>query len=772
MPDKSHLKSKPEARLTRKRIRINGIVQGVGFRPFVYRLATEAGLGGFVNNDAEGVLIEVEGASESLDGFCGRLRSEAPPLAKIVELTDEEMKGRGDQTFTIQVSTYDKLPSTLISPDIAVCDDCLSELFNPNDRRYRYPFINCTNCGPRYTIVEGIPYDRPLTSMKVFPMCPDCEREYHDPSDRRFHAQPNACPECGPALTLRDSTGVGIETADPIAEAVKLLRDGKVVAVRGVGGYHLAVDAHNTEAIGELRLRKGRAQKPFALMAPDLESIRKYCHVDSEHEVLLKHYTRPIVLLRKRHDCQLPESIASRNRYLGFMLPYSPHHHLLIRGNFDALIMTSGNYSEEPIAIGNEEAFERLKSMADYLLTHNREILQRCDDSIAIISAGGIQAIRRSRGYVPQPIFLKESTRRRLLAVGGELKNTIALSRGNQVFLSQHVGDLDNPSAYEFFQNSIEHLGRILEIAPEAIVCDMHPEYLSTKWATGQQLQTVAVQHHHAHLVSVMADNSISEPAIGIILDGTGYGTDGTIWGGEVIIGDAGSFERFAWLEPVAMPGGAAAIKEPWRMAISYLYHTFGPEITKLDLPFLKNIGAKDIELLIQMIDKEINSPMTSSCGRLFDGVSAILGIRSEINFEAQAAVELEMTASEAYITPGQASNASAERAIDVTNIIRAMLDGIARGTPVEELASLFHTTLAETFVVSAKRAREKSGINRVGLSGGVYQNRYFTSYIVERFKEEGFEVLQHRQVPPNDGGLALGQIVAGDAKLRASGTS
>ncbi len=657
MPQEHHLKNASSAARRRQRIRVNGIVQGVGFRPFVFKLASQLNLAGFVGNDSEGVIIEIEGPGKSLDAFGRRLHDDAPPLSSIVRFHIEEIDVQGETGFSIRESRREPTTSTLISPDVAVCDDCLRELFDSKDRRYRYPFINCTNCGPRYTIVEQIPYDRPLTSMKRFPLCPECDREYNDPSDRRFHAQPNACPACGPRLFLYDNKGM-VDSADPLREAVSRLRDGKIVAIRGVGGFHLAVDAHDESAIERLRLRKGRAEKPFALMAPDVESILKYCLVTDEEEKLLTHYRRPIVLLEKNDKCRLPDSIAPHNRYLGFMLPYSPHQHLLIRDNFDSLVMTSANLSEEPIAIGNDEAIARLKDIADYFLLHDREILQRCDDSIATVTNGYTHVIRRARGFVPAPVFIKRETSRSILACGGELKNTIALSRGNQVFLSQHIGDLDNPAAFNFFENSIEHLGRILEITPEAIAHDLHPEYLSTKWAVRQTLPVVGIQHHHAHLVSVMADNGVTEPTIGIILDGTGYGTDGTIWGGEVLIGDAGGFERHAWLEPVAMPGGTAAIMQPWRMAMSYLYHTYGSDFVDLGLPPCGKSDRKTLDMIVQMIDKEINSPMTSSCGRLFDGVSAMLGIRHEVNYEAQAAIELEMAACRDYQLPSVAFDA------------------------------------------------------------------------------------------------------------------
>jgi hydrogenase maturation protein HypF len=756
--------------LRREKIHVNGIVQGVGFRPFVYRLAQECQLGGYVNNSSDGVLIEIEGRPESLDQFHNRFRKEAPPLSRIVDLTIEEIAPRGETSFHIIPSRRDAQPVTFISPDVSICQDCLRELFDPGDRRYRYPFINCTNCGPRYTIVHGIPYDRPNTSMQVFPMCPACEREYHDPANRRFHAQPNACPKCGPQVSLRDRSGKGVETDDPIRAAVTLLQQGKILAIRGLGGFHLAVDAHNEEAVQELRRRKGRAEKPFALMAPDLASIEKFCVVSAPERELLQQHTRPIVLLPARGDHHLASAIAPRQRYLGFMLPYTPLHYLLLRDNFDALVMTSGNYSEEPIAIGNDEALERLAPLADHFLLHNREILQRCDDSIVRVAQNAPRLIRRSRGYVPAPIFLSRSTRKRVLACGGELKNTIALSRDNAVFFSQHIGDLDNPAALAFFENSIAHLQKILEIEPDLIACDLHPEYLSTKWALQQErLPRIGVQHHHAHLVSVMAENGVTERTIGLILDGTGYGSDGTIWGGEVLIGDAYDFDRFACLQPVAMPGGEAAIRQPWRMAISYLFAAYGKELFAMDLPFMRHLRSDQVTMILQMIEKKLNSPLTSSCGRLFDAASALLDIRQEVNYEAQAAVELEMIADEAYneiyhdaIYPRQV-----EGSLSVIPLIHNVVEDIRGGVPRQRISARFHRTMVELFVQAARNAREATAINRVGLSGGVYQNVFFFTNMVNRLEEEGFKVLTHRQVPANDGGLALGQVVIADAKAR-----
>ncbi len=751
--------------LRRERIHISGIVQGVGFRPFVYRLAQQCGLAGFVRNNTEGVLIEVEGAAAMLQAFRHRLATETPPRAHMLQLAVEEMPPAGDSEFIIVASERDRPAQAFISPDLCLCADCRAELFDPGNRRFHYPFINCTNCGPRYTIVHRIPYDRPNTSMSVFPMCAACAAEYHDPADRRFHAQPNACPECGPRLWLCDRNGTRLAEAEALEQAIAQLLQGAIVAVRGLGGFHLAVDARNQAAVQTLRQRKGRADKPFAMMAPHLAAIEKFCFVSPAERALLQQPTRPIVLLRRREAPQLAPAVAPRQRYYGFMLPYTPLHELLLHEHFEALVMTSGNFSEEPIAISNDEALERLAALADYFLLHDRDILQRCDDSIARVAAGAPRLIRRARGYVPKPVFLPRPTPRCILACGGELKNTIALSRGNAVFLSQHIGDLDNPAAFSFFEHSIAHLQRILEIVPELIAYDLHPEYLSTKWALQQGLPRVGVQHHHAHLVAVMADNGVTEQTIGLILDGTGYGSDGTIWGGEVLIGDATSFERFAYLQPVPMPGGTAAIQQPWRMALSYLYTSIGDQFLSQDLPFLKRLRQQVVTVIVQMIEKQINAPLTSSCGRLFDGVAALLQVRQEVSYEAQAAIELEMLAAEEE--QGFYSEAlppAGAGAMPIAALINAVVEDLQHGVAREKIAARFHQTVIEMFVRAAGMARAATGINRVGLSGGVYQNAVFFQRILARLQTQGFEVLTHQQVPTNDGGLAFGQIVIAGA--------
>ncbi len=758
----------------RQRISISGIVQGVGFRPFVYRLATEHALAGFVGNDSTGVTIEVEGPNDALERFRHDLFATPPPLARIDAHATSEVDTVGRAGFSISPSRLGTTAAALIPPDIAVCDDCLRELFDPNDRRYRYPFINCTNCGPRYTIVEGIPYDRAQTSMKTFPMCLDCAREYHDPNDRRFHAQPVACPVCGPRVSLHDGNR-NLPCDDPIAAAIGYLKQGRILAIRGLGGFHLAVDATNDDAVRELRRRKHREEKPLALMAADLATIKRYCDVNVQEESLLTDPSCPIVLLNRRSaDDDIAPSVVFDNRHYGFMLPYTPLHHLIIRGNFTALVMTSGNLAEEPIAIGNDEALVRLADIADCFLLHDREILQRCDDSIVRVSDGQPRLIRRSRGYVPKAIYLPSRLNHKVLAVGGELKNTVALGQEDRVLLSQHIGDLDNPAALDFFEQTIDHLGSVFDIEPDLIACDVHPDYLSTKWARVRaHVPVLAVQHHHAHLVAVMADSGVVEPTIGIILDGTGYGPDGTIWGGEVLIGDARRFERFAHLQPVPLPGGTAAVEQPWRVALSYLHAVYGKRYAKLNLPLIEGLSTERRETIIRMIERGINSPMTSSCGRLFDGVAALLGLGEINQYEAQAAIALENSA--AAWSPSLAYHRSlvagsgGRGALSVEPLIRAVVNGLTEEQPVASIAAEFHVRLAELLVRAALAARDVSGIRQVGLSGGVFQNVLLFEYLAERLRQERFTVLTHHNVPTNDGGLALGQVVIADARVRVT---
>jgi hydrogenase maturation protein HypF len=749
--------------LVRKAIEVSGIVQGVGFRPYVFRLAGEQNLAGKVCNTAAGVSIEVQGPPDAVDDFLARLPAEAPPLARITDITVREIPCNGDREFQVVTTHRGEPVRTLISPDVAVCTDCLREMFDTVDRRYRYPFINCTNCGPRFTIVRNIPYDRAFTSMAVFQMCPACQAEYDDPRNRRFHAQPNACWTCGPHVELWDLDGQRVEAADPIAESIAHLQRGAVVAVKGLGGFHLACDATNRDAVRILRERKRRVEKPFAVMVPDVAAAEHFCRVDNASRQFLLSAERPIVLLPKREKTAIADDVAPFNRYLGVFLPYTPLHHLLFaEGAFTALVMTSANLSEEPICITNDEALRRLRTLADCFLVHNRDILLRCDDSVARVAGGRARQLRRSRGFVPMPVFLRDDVCS-VLAVGGELKNTICLTKGHHAFLSQHIGDLENAESYGFFEEAIEHLQRILEITPVAIAYDLHPNYFSTRWALSQSdLPQIGVQHHHAHIASCMAENHLEDRVIGIALDGTGYGTDGRIWGGEVLLADYGGFERAAHLAYVPLPGGEAAIREPWRMAVSYLVPHFGCDFVR-DLPLVADVPEKNLNVLFRMMEQGINSPLTSSCGRLFDAVAALVGIRRQVNYEAQAAIELEMAIGNSCDESAYPFDLVPEGqgwVMDTRSLFEALLRDIAGGVPVGDVSRRFHNGLVEVLAEVGSRLREQSGLERACLSGGTFQNVYLFERLCARLRKDGFQVFVHGEVPAGDGGLSLGQAL------------
>jgi len=747
-----------------KQIRINGIVQGVGFRPFVFQLAGLHELCGHVANTAAGVSVHVEGESHQIEAFIRDLEAKKPPLAHIVEITIEDAQPVGHRDFIILKSQGSEHRATLISPDVAVCSDCLAELFDPADRRFQYPFINCTNCGPRYTIIADIPYDRPKTSMRHFTMCPQCQAEYDDPHDRRFHAQPNACHQCGPKVSLFDSQHQAL-AGDPIVRTAELLENGQIVAIKGLGGFHLAVDACNDAAVERLRRRKHREEKPLAVMSADLDTVRRYAQITPQEAELLTCIQRPIVLLTKKRPEKLAFSVAPRNNYVGVMLPYAPLHHLLMQHGFTALVMTSGNLSEEPIAIDNAEAFERLKEIADYFLMHDRAIYLRSDDSIVRRAGGQTRPIRRSRGYVPIPIFLKERIPS-VLACGAELKNTVCLTKGKQAFVSQHIGDLENLTTENFFRLTIEHLQRILDIRPEWIVCDLHPDYLSTQWAKSQQdLPLIQVQHHFAHIAAGMAENRLDQPVIGLAFDGTGLGEDRTIWGGEILVADLAGFRRVAHLEAVPMPGGAAAIKAPRRMALAYLYQIYGKDLWDLSLPILGALDRSQADVILQMCARRINAPLTSSLGRLFDGVAAIIGLRQRVAFEGQAAMELEMMVDdetgERYDFKWQDGDV---RQIAVAPIIKGIVADVQRGLPAFIISRKFHNTLIEGCAELCSEIGKETQLNRVVLSGGCFQNRLLLEGLTRALTQRNMKVYSHRQVPTNDGGLCLGQAVIGAA--------
>ena len=760
-----------KANIAARRLEINGIVQGVGFRPFIFQLAQDLALTGNVANTATGVSILIEGPQESLDAFVRLIRIKQPPLAHITDIASHPEPLAGHTSFGIVKSQPGETRATLISPDVSICEDCRRELFDARDRRFRYPFINCTNCGPRYTIIDNIPYDRPFTSMRHFTMCPQCQSEYDDPKDRRFHAQPNACPVCGPRVELLGADGRSVG-GDPVDRTIELIKAGHILAIKGLGGFHLAVDALNPEAVSLLRQRKHREEKPFALMARDIQSIDQFATVAPHDRKLLLSIRRPIVLMPKREPNPIASGVAPRNRYFGVMLPYTPLHYLLMEGDFTALVMTSGNISEEPICIDNADALDRLGDIADYFLVHDRDIYLRSDDSIVRHAAGALRPIRRSRGYIPVPIFLKHP-QPTVLACGAELKNTICLTKGKNAFVSQHIGDLENLATYQFFQLTIDHMQRILDVAPAVIACDMHPDYLSTRYAREQtELPVHRVQHHHAHIASCLAENHVDEKVIGLALDGTGYGPDGAVWGGEILIADLAGYRRAAHFEYVPMPGSAAAIKAPWRMAISYLMAAYGEAFEELDLPLLHQTKPQDRAVIVQMLNKELNSPLTSSLGRLFDAVAAIIGLRQDVAFEGQAAMELEMV-SQPVDTPayGATWTEGPVKRISVSPFIKGVVDDVINGQTPAQIGGRFHASLVDLFARMCHTLRDETGINAVALSGGVFQNVILLDQLSQKLDAMNFEVLTHKLVPANDGGIALGQAAVAARHLLSTDT-
>ena len=744
-------------------------MQGVGFRPFAYALAVRLGLGGLVGNDGAGVFVEVEGEPAAVGAFCRGLEREAPPLAVIERVTVEEIPPRGERGFAIVPSRGGGERQTLISPDTATCADCLRELFDPADRRYRYPFVNCTNCGPRFTIVKDVPYDRPFTTMAGFAMCDACAREYHDPADRRFHAQPVCCPACGPRLRLVGRDGAPVE-GDPIARTAALLRAGLVVAVKGLGGYHLAADAASTPAVAALRSRKHREDKPFALMVPDLAAARRLCHLDAAEERLLASPRRPIVLLARRDGAAVAEPVAPGNRSLGLLLPYTPLHHLLAAELAAPFVLTSGNVSDEPIAYRDEDAFQRLAPIADAFLTHDRPIHIRTDDSVSRVFRGHELPLRRSRGHVPQPLPLPWRLPRPLLACGAELKSTFCLAKGSHAFVSHHIGDLENYETLRAFTEGVEHFRRLFDVTPELVAHDLHPEYLSTKYAhdlTGVEL--LGVQHHHAHVAACLADNGEEGPVIGVAFDGLGYGADGTLWGGELLVADLAGFERAGFIEPVPLPGGAAAIREPWRMAAAHLDAAFDGAVPERLAVVRRN--AARWRQVVEIARAGLASPPTSSAGRLFDAVAAILGVRDTINYEGQAAVELEQRADPAERGAYRAAIAGTRPPLRIqgADLVRAVVEDLGRGVAPAVIAARFHNGLAEAVAGACALLREATGLSAVALSGGVFQNLLLLERLVALLELRGFRVLRHRRVPPNDGGISLGQAAVAGASDRAA---
>ena len=765
-----------EGLLQREAITVRGVVQGVGFRPFVYRLAAEEGLAGFIGNDTGGVTIEIEGPAEKVEAFRRRLKDEAPPLSRIDSVVAQGIPPKGEENFRIVLSDVSGQVSTGIPSDAATCADCLRELRDPKDRRYRYPFLNCTNCGPRFTITRSIPYDRPQTSMARFKMCAECQAEYDDPADRRFHAQPNACPVCGPRVWMVGPDGVEIPSADPITEGIDRLMAGEIMAIKGIGGFHLAVDATNEFAVMRLRDRKHRYGKPLAVMVRDLEAARELCVMTPQEEELLLTFARPIVLAPKRTGGGIAPSVAPGIPWLGVFLPYAPLQHLFFaNARVQALVMTSANLSEEPIAIDNDEVLERLKAIADAFLMHDREILQRCDDSVMAQVDGVSQLIRRARGFVPLTVPLPFEAPP-LLAVGGHLKNVFALARGRFVYQSQHLGDLENLTGLDFFRESLAHLMHTFEIEPKTVVHDLHPGYLSTswakEWAKEHGKRVIAVQHHHAHIAACMAEHGLEGPVIGLSLDGTGYGTDGRIWGGEVLVSRLEAYERFAHLDYVPMPGGEAAIREPWRMALGAL-HSAGLQIESTEVLAAVGVKQKDAHVILRMIERGLNTPLTSSCGRLFDAVAAVVLGRGVVDYEAQAAIELEGIAIDepdelesgyAFEWLGGDWKAHEPARISAGPLWRALFEDLRSGVAKPRIAARFHAGVAAAFTRGAVEARTATGVGQVALSGGCMHNRRLVRLLRAGLEAQGFEVLQHVQVSPGDGGLSYGQAVVAAA--------
>lgn len=766
----------------RLRIIVNGIVQGVGFRPFVYRLALRHRLTGLVANSSHGVIIEAQGDTNDLQSFHTALRQQAPAPAFLADITLSDLPPRHDEDFTILQSDSSGQVSTLIAPDLSICDDCRRELFDQGDRRYRYPFINCTHCGPRFTIIKSIPYDRPTTAMARFVMCPACQAEYDAPDNRRFHAQPNACPACGPQATLCDSQGRRM-AGDVFSNSAALLASGKIVAIKGLGGFHLAVDAANDQAVLRLRARKGRAEKPFAIMAPDLAVARTLGALSPAAERLLTSPQRPILLAKKKEGALISAAVAPGVGDFGLLLPYTPLHYLLMDScQRRPLVMTSANLSEEPICIDNHEAMSRLAGIADAFLLHDRDIVCRADDSVFMLRQGdgltpeprpaaektkhtdlGAFPLRRSRGQAPMPILVRD-TGPEVLAVGGELKNVICLLKERYAFPSQHLGDLKNLAALGFFREAIGHFLAIFQGNPQLVVHDLHPGYLSSLWAIQDSpLPTLAVQHHHAHLAACLAENQHPGPAIGVILDGTGYGTDGTIWGGEILIGGLASFRRYAFLEPMPLPGGEAAIREPWRAAVGYLAQVYGQELPALDF-----LTRHDWQPVAEIARRGIQSPMTSSGGRLFDAVAAMAGGRQEAGYEGQAAIEFMYAGARvgerAYAV--EIKEGKGGKMMMISPLLRQLVTDIQAGTPFSVLSQTFHRTLIELLAASVRQAAHDSGLDTVALSGGVMANSLLLNGLTEALSKDGFTVLSHHLLPPGDGCLSLGQAVIGRCHL------
>ena len=760
--------------VTRSEILIRGMVQGVGFRPFVYSQASLRDLRGRVRNNTTGVLIEVEGLHDDIERFIDDLKSNAPPLSTIESVDCSHNLPPADYPdFLILESAYEGEQFVPISPDVGTCDDCLRELFDPHDRRYQYPFINCTNCGPRFTIITGIPYDRARTTMVDFEMCSECRAEYEDPLNRRFHAEPVACHVCGPQLSLThvkpEPSEIAGESGTKFIDIARdLLLEGRILAIKGIGGFHLACDALNHSAVDQLRKRKYREEKPFAMMAATTDVIKEHCEVSPVEKELLLSERRPIVLLKKKPASIVSEAVAPGGGHLGFMLPYSPLHHLLLKNLDRPLVMTSGNISDEPICYVDAEASGRLSNIADYFLLHDRRIHMRTDDSVVRVHQNHEMVVRRSRGYAPSPIKTGFTFASQVLACGAELKNTFCLGRDHHAFVSHHIGDLENLETLRSYEDGIEHFKRLFHLHPEVIAYDLHPEYLSTKYALSldHPATKIAVQHHHAHVASCMADNQIDGEVIGVAMDGLGFGTDCRMWGGEFFVADFVEAERIAHLAYTPMPGGARAIREPWRMAAVYLQQAFGDEFLNLDLPIIADVERRGWSTIRSMVASRSNSPWTSSMGRLFDAVSSLLGVRAVVNYEGQAAIELEAMA-ERDCRGAYEFKLNADGVIEAADVIRNAVSDLLDDVPAPVVSGRFHHAVVNLIVTVVEKVGDERNLRRVALSGGVFQNLFLLDEACAQLRERDFQVFTHARVPTNDGGISLGQAAVANARIQ-----
>ena len=756
-----------------KRIRylFTGIVQGVGFRPFLYRVAMKYRLGGYVCNTPKGVIAEVEGPTARIEKFSEELLKSFPPASTVSSIKNTDVAVLGESDFRIVASKQEGKKEVLISPDIATCADCRREMKDTKDRRYRYPFINCTNCGPRLTIIRDVPYDRPNTSMACFALCPRCRSEYENPADRRFHAEPNACPVCGPQLWITDDEGRPLQDSpgDPVDKAAKFLLSGKILAIKGLGGFHLAVDASNEEAVRRLRSRKYREEKPLAIMVRDMNAASQIAKIGRVERELLLSPQRPIVLCRKRSDRVIAPCVAPGVPNQGIMLPYTPIHHLLMEKDFTALVMTSANQVDEPICIENREALSRLKGIADFYLFHNRDILVRCDDSVAAVMGQNPVLLRRSRGWAPKPVSLKRSYPD-VLALGPHLKATLCILKGGLAYLSPHIGDLETPEARDFHRESLRLMERIAECRPDVIACDLHPAYWTTRLAEElPHTEIIRVQHHHAHIVSAMAENGLSGKMIGLAMDGTGYGQDGTAWGGEVLVADEVDFRRAGHIRPYPLPGAEKAVKEPWRVAASLLRESFGDTWHRVAEKLPLGVKAGHFNVLENMMARGFNSPLTSSLGRVFDGVAAILGTRHTVSFEGQAAMELETLATSRSTRryPFEITKNGDGTVLDLRPLVRAVAEDRIRGKDPAAITTAFHQTIIGAIAAMSAAVREQTGLGKAVLSGGCFQNRVLLEGAVHELERDGFEVYTHRSLPANDGCIALGQAVIAAARIQ-----